>query len=213
MTDPRQRRELDPDTVAFLEEIQTIQGDELPVDQDAVLDPDQIEGRRLPSQTEIDDGATVMDPSLLDGPVGSLDGLALDELRDGETDDPKAAAEEGLTYVPPSDPVFRSDADATDGIQIAAGAAVDALDEPYDDDHRTAELSAEGDVNSRIRDALEADAATTGLVDRLVIAAIGSRVVVRGVVDDVDDADTVVAVIERVAGVDEVIDETELAEV
>jgi hypothetical protein len=46
-----------------------------------------------------------------------------------------------------------------------------------------------------------------------VIAAIGSRVVVRGVVDDVDDADTVVAVIERVAGVDEVIDETELAEV
>jgi osmotically-inducible protein OsmY len=109
--------------------------------------------------------------------------------------------------------VVRSDAEAADGIQIAAGAAVDALDEPYDDDHRTAELSAEGDVNSRIRDALEADAATTGLVDRLVIAAIGSRVVVRGVVDDVDDADTVVAVIERVAGVDEVIDETELAEV
>src|SRR3954451_12733906 len=193
MTDPRPRRELDPDTVAFLHEIQTIKGDELPVDQDALLDPDQIEGRRQPTMTEIDDGATVMDPSLLEGPVGSLDGLAVDELRDGETDDPGVAAQEGLTYVPPSDPVVRVDEEAVDGIQIASGPAVDALDEPYDQDHRATELSAEGDLNTLIRDALEADAATSGLADRLVIATVGARVVVRGIVDDVDDADSVVA--------------------
>ena len=73
-------------------------------------------------------------------------------------------------------------------------------------------LSDESDLTARIRDALEADAATTDLADRLVIGTRGSTVVVRGVVDDINDGDNIASVIERVAGVEEVIDETELAD-
>ncbi len=70
----------------------------------------------------------------------------------------------------------------------------------------------ESELTGRIREALDADAATSGLADRLVIGTRGSTVVVRGVVDDIDEGDTVVAVIERVRGVEDVIDETELAD-
>ena len=80
----------------------------------------------------------------------SLDGLALDDLREGETDDPDVAAEEGLAYVAPSDPPFRVDAEDPEGIEVA-GAADD---------------SGELDLTTRIRDALEADAATSGYADR-----------------------------------------------
>ena len=73
-------------------------------------------------------------------------------------------------------------------------------------------LSDESDLTARIRDALEADAATTDLADRLIIGTRGSIAVVRGIVDDIDDGDNIAAVIERVAGVEEVIDETELAD-
>ncbi|HYH93626.1 MAG TPA: BON domain-containing protein [Candidatus Saccharimonadales bacterium] len=207
MTDPQPRRAADAESVVALEELQMLQGEELPEDQDAVLEPDEFEGRRVPTRTELDHGASDI-PGIDD--ADALAGLATEGLRDGETDDPQAATEEGLTYVPPSDPPVRADAEAGDGIAIAAGPAVDAIDEPYDDDHRSTDLSAEGDLTARIRDALEADAATSTLVDRLIIGTIGGRVVVRGVVDDTDDADTVVAVIERVAGVSEVDDQTEL---
>lgn len=212
MPDPRTSRHLDPDDVKMIEEIQTLQGEEMPIDQDAVLEPDEFESRRTPTLTELDRGEAAPDPDLLGGDIATLDGLAAEELRDGETDDPDVAAEEGLTYVPPSDPPIRLDPDDPEGIEVAAGAAVSALSEPYDEDHAT-ELLPDGlELTARIRDALEADGATTGLADRLVIGTRGSTVVVRGVVDDIDDSDSIVAVIERVTGVENVIDETELAD-
>ncbi len=213
MSEPRgeSARRPDPDDVAMIEEIQQLQGEEMPVDQDALLEPDEIEARRMPTQTELDRG----EPSpILEAAVGeeaTLHGLAADELREGETDDPDVAAEEGLTYVPPIDPPTRADEEAPGGLEVAAGTGVSALSEPYDEDHASELLSEESDLTARIRDALEADAATTDLADRLVIGTRGSTVVVRGIVDDIDDGDTIAAVIERVKGVDEVIDETDLA--
>ena len=198
MSEPRPEtpRRPDPDDVADIEEIANLQGEEMPVDQDAVLEPDEIETRRTPTQTELDRGEPAPDPDTDDAEAESLDGLALDDLREGETDDPDVAAEEGLTYVPPSDPPFRVDAEDPEGTEVA-GSTADSV---------------ELDLTTRIREALEADAATSGYADRLVIGTRGSTAVVRGIVDDVDDSDTIVAVIEAVDGIEEVIDETELAD-
>lgn len=202
----------DPEDIAMIEELRQLAGEEMPEDQDAVLEPDEIEQRRQPTLTELDRGDPFPDLEAAVGPEATLDGLAAEELREGETDDPDVATEEGLTYVPPSDPPTRADEEEPGGIEIAAGAAVSALSEPYDEDHESELLTDESDLTARIRDALEADAATSGLADRLVIGTRGSTVVVRGIVDDVDDGDNIASVIERVDGVEEVIDETELAD-
>jgi hypothetical protein len=190
------RGPLDPDGVALIEEIQSLQGEEMPIDQDAFLEPDEFEKHREPTRTELDRGDSAPDREGLEGVASSLDMLAAEDLREGETDDPDVATEEGLAYVAPSDPPFRVDAEDAEGIEVA-GAGDD---------------SGELDLTARIRDALEADAATSGYADRLVIGTRGSTAVVRGIVDDVDDSDAIVAVIESVDGIEEVIDETELAD-
>jgi hypothetical protein len=201
-----------PEDLALIEELRQLAGEEMPEDQDAVLEPDEIERRREPTLTELDRGEPSPDLEAAVGEVGTLDGLAVEELRDGETDDPDVAAEEGLTYVAPIDPPTRADREEPGGVEVAAGASVSALSEPYDEDHEPELLPEELELTARIRDALEADAATTGLADRLIIGTRGSTVVVRGIVDDVNDGDNIVSVIERVAGVKNVIDETELAD-
>ena len=209
---PEAPRPPDPEDVARIEEIADLQGDAMPIDQDAFLEPDEFEKHREPTQTELDRGDSVPDREGVLGLASTLDMLAAEELREGETDDPDVATEEGLTYVPPSDPPTRADAEEPGGLEVAAGSGVSALSEPYDEDHESELLSEEPDLTARIRDALEADAATTDLADRLVIGTRGSTVVVRGIVDDINDGDNVAAVIERVDGVEEVIDETELAD-
>jgi len=209
---PESPRRPDPEDLAIIEELRQLAGEEMPEDQDAVLEPDEIEQRRTPSQTELDRGEPAPDLEAAEGDVATLDGLASEELREGETDDPDVAAEEGLTYVPPIDPPTRVDEEEPGGLEVAAGTGVSALSEPYDEDHESELLSEEPELTARIRDALEADAATTDLADRLVIGTRGSTVVVRGIVDDINDGDNIAAVIERVNGVEEVIDETELAD-
>jgi hypothetical protein len=166
-----------------IDDIIDIQGDALPDEQDAVIDPDQMERARPATRTELDRGYTAPDLEYAEGDAATLDGLDLDDLREGETDDPSVATEEGLTYVPPTDPP----ASAHDG-----------------------DLTFESDMTERIRAALRSDAATNGWVDRLVIGTRGSLVVVRGVVDGIEDSDAIVEVIERVDGVETVIDQTEV---
>ncbi|MEJ7749441.1 MAG: hypothetical protein WKF56_09065 [Candidatus Limnocylindrales bacterium] len=215
MTDPRRMPDDRPNTegLPLLEGIQALQGEEMPEDQDAFLTPDQMESRRTPTRTELDQGDSLPDAVEASDESAHLDGLSMDGLRDGETDDYGVAAQEGYTYVPPSDPPIVPSQDDPQGAEIAAGMGSSALDDPYDEDHRTTEDLIGGDLNERIHDALRADAATSVLNARLVIATRGSTAIVRGVVDDIDDADNVVAVIERVEGIEEVLDETELADV
>jgi hypothetical protein len=184
----------------------------LPDDQDAVLEPDEFESRRQPTRTELDQGDSLPDPSIIDGAVADLDGLAIDQLRDGETEDVGVAIQEGLTWIPPIDPPWVPSPEDPEGIEMAAGSGVDALADPYDDSHRSGDASTELDLTDRIREALRADAATSVMTDRLIIVTRGDQAIVRGVVDTIDDGDTIAAVIERVAGINEVIDETELPE-
>lgn len=131
------------------------------------------------------------------------------ELRAGETDNPDVAAEEGLTYVPPIDPPVVPSEDRQ-GAEVASGFGLSALDEPYDEDHHSDVLTAEDEMAARVRDALRADSTTTEYADRLAIGTRGGVIRVRGVVEDIDDSDNVLAVIERVAGVEDIIDELEV---
>jgi hypothetical protein len=189
------------------DELRALAGEEPADEQDGALDPDEIETREELTMTELDRLETrSSDPADL----VSVDGLASDELRAGETDDPEVAAEEGLTWIPPTDPPFAL-SENSGGIEVAAGLGSGALDDPYDDDHRAEDMSAESELNARIREAIRADAATSGYADRIVIGTIGSTAILRGVIDDLNDADDLVAVVERVKGIDEVRDETEVA--
>ena len=175
-------------------------------------------------QTDVDEpGSGLTDTELYEGELeagvhGDLPGerkednlelLTELELREGETDNPDIAAEEGLTYVPPIDPPVVP-SDDRQGAEIASGFGVDALEEPYDEDHHSSLVTGEDEMAARVREALRADSLTTQYADDLVIGTRGGRVVIRGFVDDLEDTDNVVAVAERVEGVLEVIDETEV---
>jgi hypothetical protein len=206
------RRDLPDDrpnigTTPFLEELQALEGEEMPADQDAVVDPDEIEGRRTPTLTELDQGDPGLVSSLDDG-LDGFGGLAREGLREGETDDPEVAAQEGMPWVPPIDPPVVSTPWSGDPV-VAAGTGVSALDEAFDEDNPGVLLSEEGDINERIREALRADSSTSRLADILVIGVVGSTAIIRGMVDDIDDTDAIVAVVERVPGIEEVRDETE----
>jgi len=216
MPDPRSAPDDRPNigSEPLEDELRTIEGEEPLEDQDVVVDPVEIEDDDEPTMTELDRGEN--DRANVarlpgDDDLASLEVLASGELRSGETDDPDVATEEGLAWVPPSDPPVIADAEEDDGIVIASGIGTSALDEPYDDDHRSEDLTAERDLNARIREAVRADAATSGYADRILIAVLGSTVILRGVVDDLADGDELVAVVERVKGVDEVRDETDVA--
>ncbi|CAN5782537.1 hypothetical protein BH24CHL6_BH24CHL6_04150 [soil metagenome] len=142
-------------------------------------------------------------------PAENLELLTELEMRDLETANPDVAAEEGMTYVPPSDPPVVP-SDDPQGAEIAAGFGSTARDEPYDMDHPSRTLSDEDEMSARVREALRADAATSRFADSLVIGTRGNTVALRGTVDDIDDTDHVVEVVKRVSDVAEVIEELEV---
>jgi hypothetical protein len=210
-----------PDIDLPSEDVQALLGEEPPIDQDAVLEPDEIEQRRQPTLTERDTGAasdedrellieateddllTEVD-GLIDDPseiaalrpdAASLDELTDEELREGETTDPIEATEEGEVWIPPTNPPVVPVTGDPDGIEVPGFAELD---------------EAEGSLNAEIREALRSDASTSSLADRLEIAVIGSTAVIRGVVDGIEDSDAIVDVVSQVDGIDEVRDETEI---
>ncbi len=193
-------------SMPFIETLQALEGSPMPEDQDAVLEPDEIEAARQPTLTELDRLET--DVASDDADLDSSDALASDKLRDGETDDPDVAAEEGLAWVPPIDPPVVSSPWEPDPV-VAAGTGVSALDE--EDSPVGALDEDESEITARIREALRADSATSRLADTLVVAVVGTTAYIRGVVDDLDDGDTIIDVAQRVDGIDDVVDETEVA--
>jgi hypothetical protein len=209
MTDRDSRR--GPSQDLPIDDVIEIQGDVPPIDQDGILETDELEHERRGTRTELDRGYTIHDLGLAGGEAASLDDLDLDDLREGETDDPGVAVQEGLTYVPPIDPPVIADREAEGGITVAAGMAVSAQSDPYDDSHRGTDLDPGSVLNVRIREALRADAATSALADRLIVGTRGSVAVVQGIIDDVDDSDSIVDVVSRVTGITDVVDDTELA--
>lgn len=78
-------------------------------------------------------------------------------------------------------------------------------------DHHAEPVAEWDERTARVMEALRADAQTTDLVDHLSVETDGGQVVVRGVVADLDDEEAVLAVIDSVDGVNEIIDRLEVA--
>jgi hypothetical protein len=161
------------------DELLALEGEAPFEDQDAVVDPDEIEdeAESLAARLDYEPGVPV-EPG----------------LRRGETDDVLVAIEEGEVWVPPTDPPVVPASGDPDQIEVPGSADEDA---------------GEGDVNARIREALRSDAATSGLADRIEIAVVGSTAILRGQVDGPEDGDVLVEVASGVEGIEDVRDETE----
>lgn len=218
MSGDRERRDapetpLNPPDVPLEELGRELAGDQAAGDQVAYRREDEVDTLGELTDTEIYEGeleAGVNDDLPTELREDNIESLTALELRAGETDDPAVAAEEGMTWVPPTDPPVVPDLDDPQGIQVAAGFGGTSLDDPYDTDHSAELLTAEDDSTARIREALRADARTSPYADTLAIATRGSTVAVRGWVDDLEDSDNVIEVINHVAGVEDVIDELEI---
>jgi len=188
---------------------------------------DQAEGDQVAyvRQGEIDDLGTMRDTAIYEGELEAgvyddlptesetenLEDLTALEMRAGETSNPDIAAEEGLTWVPPIDPPVIPSEEDPQGLEVAAGFGVSSLAEPYDTDHHSEPVTDDDEITERVHEALRADSATSAIAQRIKVGLRDSTVVLRGEVDDLVDVDEVVAVVERVSGVTEVIDEIEVA--
>jgi hypothetical protein len=204
VTDPRRAdtTALNPPGPEGSDLLRELLGEEAHDDQDGALDVSEIEIGGPPSDTELYEGEPAS--------TGGIEDLASLELREGETDNPDVAAEEGEVWVPPVDPPVVADADAVDGIRIAAGFGTTAGDDPFDADHHGTALPADDEVSARVREALLADARTSRLADRVEVETAGGVVRLRGDVDDIEDGDLLVEVATEVSGITDVRDETEV---
>lgn len=165
-----------------------------------VGDVDTLEGI---TTTDIYEGDTDRNQEGGEGTDENLDLLVEHELRVGETDDVMEAIEEGYTYVPPIDPPVVPSQDSRDSVIVADGFGLDSSDEQVE-----ASEDAGDDMEAMVRQALRIDSSTTHLADRVAIAAFDSTVIVRGVVDDLEDSDNIVAVLSALPGIENVRDET-----
>jgi osmotically-inducible protein OsmY len=145
-------------------------------------------------------------------PLPSEDGGDLvNEPATGMTDDFLVAQEEGVSYDPPSDRVM-SDARATEGGPDVAGTdATDAGELERDDMVQPAdgERPTDDELQADVVERLRASDVPAG--DHLRVAVSGSRVVLAGEVESVDVLDEILGIVGDVPGVDEVIDEVEIA--
>jgi hypothetical protein len=185
-------------------------GEQEESEQDAVFDSDEVEHGATATMIDLDEA----NPDVLDGVVpldpdhASVEWLNETELREGETDDPLEATEEGLTYVPPVDPPVVPGEDGEP--EVAAGFGDSALAEPYDADHHGELLPSDDEVSDRVREAIRAESATSEYADAIEVDTAGGIVRLRGVVADLVDEENLVAAAERVSGVSEVIDDLEV---
>lgn len=199
----RSRTDATPDTAAEVDpDVAQLLGLR-PVDAESMPTADEVDTLGEMTDTRIYEGELEARPRDSDqpdeDPARNLESPVATELRDGETDDPNEAAEEGLTWVPPTDPPVVSDERGDP--EVAAGFGTTSTDEPFDADHHGAALSPYDEIETRVLEALRADAATAGLADRLAVDAEGGRVTVAGSIDDLEDEDAVLAVVEAVPGV------------
>lgn len=178
----------------------------------AYIDAEDVEPLQGITPTDLYELDTDVNQVQAEGGAEQFDLLVEQELRVGETDDVIEAVQEGLTYIPPIDPPVTTDYGSLEAVEVAAGFAVSAspFDRVDDIDVNDTDRAFErgDDMTALVRQALRSDASTTHLAERLQIATINGTVVVRGVVDDIDDTDNLVAVISDLPGVQSVRDET-----
>lgn len=213
MTDPRAADTvpLNPPDVSTGRKRQQLEGEEDHLDQDGVLSIDEVETPEPLTDTEIYQGdlEAGAEPDRGVGQM-SLESLAGLELRAGTTANADVAAEEGEAWVPPVDPPVIPVDDDPQGLAVAAGFGTTAEDEPFDADHHASALPADDEVTARVREAFAADARTSRLANRVGVLTLGGTVILRGVLDDLEDVDLLAEVASEVAGVVDVHDETEV---
>jgi hypothetical protein len=183
-------------------EIEQLMGADVERDQ-GVFPVEGIDDLGHMTDTRMDEGELEARPPDSDQPdeprVENLEFLESLELRAEETDDPEEAAEEGLTWVPPTDPpVIAGD---NGDPEIASGFGTTSIDEPFDADHHDEAIWGEDEVTARVYDALRADALASQYVDDLHIESAGAIVRISGIVDDLEDEEQILAVAADVAGV------------
>lgn len=189
------------DSTEFLEQLAGTHADAT-----AYIDDEDIEQLQDITMTDVYQGETDVNQERSES-TESLAMLESLELREGETDDAMVAVEEGLTYVPPIDPPIQIDQDDPESIQVAAGFGLTADEPEMDGSFESARLT-EDDMVARVRRALVNDSSTSHLADRLQIVTVHGTVTLRGLVDDLDDTDNIVAVVSDIPGVEAVRDET-----
>lgn len=172
-----------------------------------VFEQDAVDDLGSMTDTRVYEGDLEARPPGSDQPdrseVESLEFLESVELRAGETENSYEAAEEGLTWVPPTDPP--SVGSEPDGDpRIAAGFGSAGSGEPFDLDHHGDALPAEDEVSARVREALLANAATSAYADALAIETAGGLVRLSGVVADLEDETAVLEVVSSVPDIVEV---------
>ncbi|MDQ2689877.1 MAG: BON domain-containing protein [Chloroflexota bacterium] len=145
-------------------------------------------------------------------PLPSEDGGDLvEEPADGVTDDFLVAREEGVPYTPPTDRVLSEARVSESGADQAGTDPTDAGELERDDmvQPPDGELPRDDELQADVVERLRASDVPAG--DRLRVAVSGSRVLLAGQVESVDVLDEILGIVGDVPGVDEVVDEVEVA--
>ncbi|HWQ12636.1 MAG TPA: BON domain-containing protein [Roseiflexaceae bacterium] len=207
-SDPSTNVPLNGPDVEPEDKLRQLMGDRAPEDQSAIFDADDVNDLGELTSTGVYEAelAAGVDDDLPGNDDDNLELLTELELREGETEDPMEAVEEGMAYIPPTDPPTVPGGGYT-AAEVASGLSLTAREEPYDADHHGDFLPADDEISARVREALRADASTAHFAHRIRVETRGGVVVLRGLVDDLDDGDNALAVAEYAAGVVEVVDE------
>ena len=136
---------------------------------------------------------------------------AIDAIGGDMTTDAMVAVEEGLPYMPPTDPVVRPANDDQE-LSISVGFG-ETSDDEYPDIQATTAIGysppGDEDVREQVLEALRTDAATADLI--VEVAVRNGVVRLRGTVPTLDDAEAAETVAGRVPTVAEVREELEVA--
>ena len=145
-------------------------------------------------------------------PLPSEDaGDLVQEPAAGMTDDHLVASEEGVPWDPPTDRVMTQPRDDGSGVEAAGTAGTDAGELEREDmvQPPDGELPRDDELRADVVEALRSSDVVAG--DRLRVAVTGSRVTLEGNVESVDVLDEILGIVGDVPGVDEVLDEIEVA--
>jgi hypothetical protein len=162
-------------------------------------------------------------------------GDLVDTPASGETEDPLVASEEGVPYVPPSDPVLSQTRFTESGPDVAGTAPTRAgelereddiqpdpvdvastgAEEPRDEEDDAAgvvdlerSLPTDDELAADVIEQLRDSNVPAG--DRLQVAASGSTVILRGRVESIDVLEELLGMVGDVPGVEQVVDEVEI---
>ena len=210
MVDSVEQQEAASDLAQGVEGITRVENN-LDVEDQELSEPAQ----RLSSDAHVES----VDYQMLEGTMGDLPGTPeldpdfsepIPSVGSDVTDNPMVAVEEGVPYVPPTDPVVRP-ALNNDSLEVVGGFGTTAMDEFPDDLQGTALGDAppgDEDLEAQVLEALAADALTTDLLIQVTVRR--GVVRLRGHVPTLDDAEAAEEVAGRVPGVREVIEELEI---